>query len=118
MKHFQLSEFDSPDAPGSGRLMQPSFLALLDRTRELAGFPFVVVSGFRTKSHNTEVGGTEDSSHMRGYAGDIRARNSKERFAIVKAAIEVGFHRIGIAKSFVHLDNDPTLPQGVMWLYT
>ncbi len=117
MKHFQLSEFDSPDVPGSGKFMQPSFLALLDRARELAGFPFVVVSGFRTKDHNEKVGGEENSSHTRGYAGDIRARNSQERFAIVNAALKVGFNRIGIAKSFVHLDNDPTLPQSVMWLY-
>lgn len=117
MKHFQLSEFDSPDAPGSGRFMQPSFLAMLDQARERAGFPFVIQSGFRTLEHNKEVEGSEDSSHLRGCASDVRARSSRERFAIVKAAIEAGFRRIGIAKSFVHLDNDPTLPPNVIWLY-
>jgi hypothetical protein len=35
----------------------------------------------------------------------------------VRAALECGIRRIGIGKTFVHLDNDASLPQGVMWDY-
>lgn len=117
MKYFELSEFDSPDLPGSGEEMKSSTLRLLEKAREIAGVPFVVTSGYRTIEHNAKVGGVNSSSHTRGYAVDISCRNSTGRYAIVEAAIKVGFTRIGISKNFIHLDNDPDKPQEVIWLY-
>ena len=57
MLHFELSEFDSPDEQGSGKYMDESFLSMLDDARGIAGIPFVINSGFRSKSHNAYVFG-------------------------------------------------------------
>jgi len=35
----------------------------------------------------------------------------------VAAAIRNGIRRIGIGKSFVHVDNDASLPNPTIWLY-
>jgi uncharacterized protein YcbK (DUF882 family) len=117
MRYFTLDEFDSPDLPGSGAFMHQEFLELLDDARDLAGVPFVINSGFRTEAHNRAVGGKETSSHLSGWAADIRATTSNRRYLVVAALTAVGFTRIGCADSFVHVDMDPTKAQNVMWLY-
>lgn len=118
VRHFQPAEFDSPDAPGSGRqAMRLEFVLLLDRVRASCGFPFVVTSGYRTAEHNARVGGVAGSAHRNGYAADIRCLEAGTRQAIIQRALEHGIHRIGIGKTFVHLDIDPALPPRVIWLY-
>ena len=47
-KYFKLEEFDSPDEPGSGEMMEPAVIEALENARDLAGFPFVVTSGVRS----------------------------------------------------------------------
>lgn len=117
MRYFELHEFDSPDKIGSGKNMKQSTLLLLDECREEAGVPFYINSGFRTIKHNIKVGGVYGSSHTKGYAVDISCNNSFNRSKIVKAALKVGFNRIGISKDFIHLDNDPMKPKNVIWTY-
>ena len=56
LKYFKLTEFDSPDEVGSGYKMDKEFLIKLDYARGIAGIPFKINSGFRTKSHNKFVG--------------------------------------------------------------
>jgi hypothetical protein len=114
---FDLSLFDSPDKLGSGKLMDKQFLAMLKKAEKYAGFKFSYNSAFRTKSHNKIVGGVADSSHTKGLAVDIKASSIKQRDAIVAAARKAGFKRIGIASTFVHLDNDTTKPLYVAWGY-
>lgn len=117
MEHFDISEFDSPDAPGSGKNMQESTLNKLDKARGKAGIAFIVNSGFRTSEHNKKVGGVDSSAHTRGHAADIKVKSGRERYIVVMAAISAGFTRIGIARTFIHLDDDPDLPQSVIWKY-
>lgn len=117
MKYFKLSEFDSPDLIGSGEEMKQSTLNLLDEAREVAGIPFVINSGYRTEKHNADVGGVQGSSHTKGYAIDVACSSSFNRFKIINAALQVGFTRIGVSESFVHLDNDPGKAQTVIWTY-
>lgn len=117
MTHFHLHEFDSPDLPGSGERMDPAFLAMLDQARGLAGVPFVINSGYRTRQHNRAVGGKGNSSHLMGYAADIDCRDSRSRSQILTALISAGFHRIGIASTFIHVDNDPGKVPRVIWTY-
>jgi zinc D-Ala-D-Ala carboxypeptidase len=116
-KYFTWSEFDSPDQPGSGKQMNPEFIRKLDAIREAVGFPLIVNSGYRTPAHNAEVGGKSNSAHLRGYAADIRAFTDAQKRAIAKAAIAQGITRIGWARTYIHLDMDPTLPQRVVWNY-
>lgn len=117
MRHFDIEEFDSPDEIGSGENMDKEFLEMIDNAREIAGIPFFITSGFRTKAHNKKVGGKEDSSHLTGHASDIKVGGSRQRFKIVEACIQAGFKRIGIASSFVHVDNDSTKAAEVIWTY-
>mgnify|MGYP003653517396 FL=1 len=119
IKYFNLSEFDSPDDVDSGDNMDISFVRRLDEAREIAGIPFKVNSGYRTPFHNTMVGGVKDSSHIKipCCAVDIEAKDSKTRFLIISSAIKVGINRIGIGKSFIHLDSDITKSQDVTWHY-
>ena len=117
MRYFTLDEFDSPDLPGSGAFMDADFLEMLDEARHIAGVPFSINSGWRTESRNRAVNGSPASSLLRGFAADIRATSSNRRYTIIAALIQVGFTRIGVADSFVHVDNDPDKAQNVMWLY-
>jgi len=116
-KFFELSEFDSPDAPGSGVKMQRDFLIMLDKAREIAALPFHINSGFRTKDHNNRVGGSPYSSHMKGWAVDIRVDSNQARFRIVDALLKAGFTRIGMGVNFIHCDCDPSKPARTIWTY-
>jgi uncharacterized protein YcbK (DUF882 family) len=117
LKHFKLSEFDSPDLPGSGEKMSRKFLKMLDEAREIADTPFVINSGYRTDSHNNYVGGKSNSSHLKGMAVDIRCHDDASRSKIIEALIKVGFNRIGVAKTFIHVDNDPQKNSNRIWVY-
>ena len=127
MKHFELEEFrcgntvDGISLPcphcGGQSPMKVDFLDMLDACREYAGVPFVITSGYRCEKKNTLIGGVYNSAHTKGMAADIRATDATTRYAIVEAAFKVGFTRIGVAKSFIHLDNDHTKPQELIWTY-
>lgn len=99
--------------------MDLDFVKKLDRARRNAGVPFNINSGYRCPLHNEskEVGGKPDSAHIYGVAADIQAKHSRPRFKILKSLFAVGFHRIGIAKTFIHVDDDITKDPEVVWLY-
>ena len=118
MRYFTYDEFDSPDAPGSGHEMHQEFLDMLDDARDIAQVPFVINSGFRTEEHNRSIpGASPDSSHLVGWAADIRATTSNRRWLVIEALIQVGFTRIGVADTFVHVDCDPSKSENCIWLY-
>ena len=116
MRYFTHSEFDSPDAPGSGKNMCTDFLAMLDNARHIAGIPFKINSGMRTLAHNRSLGSKDTSSHIKGCAADVHCNNSVNRSKIVAALIQAGFRRLGIAETFVHVDCDNDKPNAI-WLY-
>jgi len=117
LNYFEISEFDSPDLPGSGEFMDKKFLLMLDKARDIANIPFNITSGYRTEMHNKSIGGTENSSHMEGLAADIKCLKSRERFIIITSLIAVGFTRIGVSDKFIHVDNDVKKAQRVVWTY-
>jgi len=124
MRYFDISEFDSPDEPGSGQYMDDSFLEMLDNARHLAGIPFVISKGggYRTKEYNDALmkrnpRASKTSSHLDGFAADIIVRSSRERAFIVGSLLDAGINRLGIANGFVHADNDPTKPADLIWVY-
>ena len=116
MLHFSPDEFDCPSLPNSGINMDKSFLRMLDQARSIAGIPFTISSGFRSKEYNQSLidrgyKASKNSSHLVGKAADIKVRNGEERYIILNALIKAGFKRIGVAKGFIHCDND-SLDQG------
>ena len=122
MQYFLFKEFDSPDLPNSGRNMDPDFLELLDYARTVAGIPFKITSGYRTKAHNEALkakgySASPNSSHCKGLAVDISIPDSITRFKILTALVDAGFTRIGISDNFIHVDADRDKAQGVIWTY-
>ena len=117
--------------------MDPIFLDWLGAVRAYANVPFIINSGYRTVEHNTEVGGVEDSAHIKGMAVDIKCTDSATRYKILKACFfagipdhilkqikeheestgRVSIPRIGIGDTFIHIDIDDSKPQDVIWLY-
>ena len=116
MKHFTLDEFDCPSLPNSGKNMDTNFLTKLEEAREIAGVPFKITSGNRTKEHNEAVGGVPNSSHLIGVAADIAVSSGSERYIILNALLKAGFKRIGVAKTFIHCDTDDSKSNSV-WTY-
>lgn len=89
----------------------------LDSARGMAGIPFIITSGYRTKETNDEVGGVENSAHLSGFAVDLKCDDSSKRYKIIKALLMSDFNRIGIGKDFIHCDIDKTKPKEVVWVY-
>ena len=123
-RYFKLSEFDSPDEKGSGNNMDREFVRLLDEARHIAGIPFRISSGggFRTEAYNTELCkrnpyAVKNSSHKLGLAADILVDSSRSRYLIIQALLRVGLNRMGIAKGFIHVDDDPKKTPDVCWHY-
>ena len=117
LKHFKLSEFESPDLPGVNNMCL-KFLKKLDKARAIAGIPFFITSGYRSPQHNLDVGGVQDSAHtlIPCKAVDIACNNSINRQKIIRALAEVGLtRRLGISKSFIHTDDSQKTD--AIWLY-
>ena len=72
-------------------------------------------SGFRCKKHNAEVGGSKTSSHLKGLAADVRIEDSRHRFNIMTALLDVGIKRIGVYPNMIHADLDHSKTQRVLW---
>lgn len=95
----------------------PELVDMLDEARHIAGVPFKITSGYRDPKHNAQVGGVDDSTHTTREAVDIACTNSASRNKIIRALIQVGFNRIGIAGTFIHCDISKTKPQNIIWTY-
>lgn len=104
---------------GCGKMIvDDTLLQTLDAARRKAQVPFVINSWTRCAERNASEGGKEDSAHLHGRAVDISADSSRPRFVILRALLEAGFTRIGIAKTFLHADVDAQKDQSVVWLYS
>ena len=116
-KYFSAKEFRACVPSCSIEQMEPGFLELLDRVREAAGIPLVLNCAFRSVAHEKKMGRSGNSAHTRGRAVDIRCHTSTNRYKIVAAALGCGIRRIGVAKTYIHLDNSETHAQDVIWDY-
>ncbi len=92
----------------------------LDRIRKAVGVPLKINSGTRCERHNRKTGGASTSAHLPkndvSYAADVACPNGSIRYVLIREALRE-FNRIGIAKDFIHVDNDPSLPAEVVWTY-
>jgi len=117
-KYFALSEFNCQET--NENEMNPEFLRKLDLLREACGFPFVITSGYRSPNHTIERAKRKPGTHAQGIAADIRALSGAEKHEIVKQALALGLGGIGVARSFIHVDdrcaNDSSATP-VIWAY-
>ena len=116
-KYFNYEEFNSPDLDDSGKKVSDELISMLDVARKKYGKSISINSGYRTPEHNAKVGGTPNSSHLKGLAADIKCVNSTDRFRLEGILREVGFKRIGIGETFIHIDIDKDKSQNVLWTY-
>lgn len=116
-KHFNESEFRACTPSCSLQNMKQGTMNRLDKAREIAGIPFVLNSAYRSVAWEKSKGRTGTGAHTLGRAVDVRCNTSQNRMKIVRAALQAGFNRIGIGKTYVHLDDDLSLPQQVIWHY-
>ena len=114
--HFSEDEFVCSCGCGTV-VVDLEFVKRLEKVRVKCGFPFSIVSGFRCPKKNASAGGKSKSAHLKGKGVDIRCTHSYQRWWIVFWAIKYGFKRIGIGKTFVHLDVDDSLPEPRLWTY-
>lgn len=97
--------------------LNPALVELLRRAQHLAGFTFTITSGFRTKAHELSRGRSGSSSHTKGLAVDISARDSHARYKILLALGCVGVPRLGVGKTFIHADIDETMAHPIIFHY-
>lgn len=90
-------------------------MTMLDSLRKAVGRPLPINSGYRCPAHDQVEGG--EGNHTQGLAADIACTDSSLRFLIIFYALQLGFKRIGVAKTFIHLDMCGDKPQQVVWLY-
>lgn len=105
--HFKIHEFDCKCGCGQNNI-SGELVSMLEKAREIAGVPFKINCGCRCIKHNQEVGGVADSAHCKGLAVDISALGDSVRFSIVSALLSVGFKRVLLYSTFIHVDDDLT----------
>jgi|TARA_B110000858_G_C17528964_1_gene348324 hypothetical protein len=96
--------------------MDEEFLERLDQARAFADIPFIINSAYRSPNHPLSIK-NPSSSHIKGLAVDIKATDNATRFKIIDALLFVGFKRIGIADTFIHVDMDYGKRQDIIWTY-
>jgi uncharacterized protein YcbK (DUF882 family) len=89
--------------------MQAQFMYALQTLRDLAGEPIHVISGYRCRRHNINIGGAEFSYHMKGMAADIIiAKHSISETVSLAHKVDAFKHGgIGQYRSWVHVDIGP-----------
>lgn len=97
--------------------MQQNAVDALDRLKEAAGIPIILNSAYRSPAWEKARGRSGTGAHSIGMAFDVRCVDDAARFKILKAAIQTGCARIGVAKSYMHIDFSRTHSQNVAWMY-
>ena len=116
MKYFD----NENDFKGNMDKMDPKLLIMLDELRETYGYPIILNSSYRSPDHPIEAKKNKPGEHTYGAAVDIKCMGGEATFKLVKAAMEVGFTRIGISRknNFVHVGiGYPGAPETTIWTY-
>lgn len=106
--HFSAKELECPCCHVA--TMDTAFMDKLEKLRVAYGNPITINSGFRCAKHNRDVGGAPASYHMQGKAVDIKVNTKKQRYDLVKLALQLGFTGCEISPAHIHLDNRPGDP--------
>lgn len=115
-KYFKESEFACKCGCGRNNISH-ALVDKLDEAREMSGKTMVIESGSRCPAHNKAEGGKRNSAHLKGLAADVRCTTSRDRFRLLNIFYILGFKRIGLGKTFLHVDISKELPQEQAWHY-
>lgn len=115
-RYFTDSDFKKAVPSCSIDDMSSVLLKKLDWVRFYAGIPIRINSAFRSVDYEISKGRSGTSSHCKGLAVDIACKSSSDRQRILTAILNSGFQRVGIAKTFIHVDIDSDKPVAI-WLY-
>lgn len=88
----------------------------LSAAQLIIGEEICINSGYRCHEHNEAVGGSPNSSHMKGLAVDVNVKNDFHRSKLIEAFIRVGITRIGVYEKIIHCDIDPDKEQNKIWV--
>lgn len=143
---FTSSEFDSRLEPGSGKNMKQSTLQKLNKAREIYNDKMSITSGYRVEADYIRLKKlgyqvAKNSAHFKGYAVDIRPTAGLTALADIQGRLSVeernkrrvaelakwkrffqslwdaGFRRFGIMRNTIHVDDDPSKVNNIMWRY-
>ncbi|MEA3319679.1 MAG: D-Ala-D-Ala carboxypeptidase family metallohydrolase [Bacillota bacterium] len=120
-KHFSYSEFYSKDGSGfnggnvSAATVQENVRRMMYKLEairvKIGNRSMNVNSGFRSISHNRNVGGASNSQHTYGIAADISV-SGVSTTTVRNAAKSSGFSGIYSEGSFTHMDSRVEYPYG------
>lgn len=111
-ENFNIDEFackDGTDVPQSLYGNVSVLAKNLQVLRDEVGVPIYVLSGYRTRSHNTRVGGARHSQHLLAKASDIRITGFSpiQVYNKIEELIKAGKMEqggLGRYNTFVHYD--------------
>tara|TARA_R110002020_G_scaffold149428_3_gene325705 strand:- start:3570 stop:3923 length:354 start_codon:yes stop_codon:yes gene_type:complete len=115
LRYFNKKEFTCTCGCGD-TVISDELLEMLDEARGFAKVPFKINSGYRCVNH-IESKKNPNSAHIKGLAADISCKDSKTRAIMIDALGYVGFERMGLGNTFLHVDIDKKKPSPVIWLY-
>ena len=107
-RYFKPEEFVACNPPCSIDDMNEDFMRRLDDARSLCSYQFKLNSAFRSIDWERAQGRHFDGngSHSKGVAVDISCLTSRARLQMLLSLLAVGFRRIGIYPTFLHVDSD------------
>ena len=102
-EHFRVREFRSKDGADT-ILISDELVKVLEAIRSYFGKPITITSGYRTPTHNREVGGAKGSQHVKGTAADIKVKGIPTW--AVAGFLEANYRNCGIGyySTWVHVD--------------
>ncbi len=99
--NFSKTEFDCKHT-GKNEML-PEFMDLLQMIRSDYNKPMPISSGYRDKTHPEERKKKATGAHSLGCACDV-AVSGVDSIRLIAVAYYYGINRIGVAKTFIHLD--------------
>jgi uncharacterized protein YcbK (DUF882 family) len=115
-EHFSEKEFECQCKCGKGLISQ-ELVEKLEKIRIKFGKVMRVTSGVRCLEHNLDIGSRKTSSHIPnedgiGRAADISCKDIITRSELLPLMLKE-FERVGINKTFIHVDVDYKKQSGV-----
>jgi hypothetical protein len=101
--HFKIEEFFCQCGTCDYQKVDMMLVLMLQKLRHLVKRAIRINSPYRCPARNAAVGGAKASLHMEGCAADV-AVVGMSGIELARAALQVGFRHIGVAKNWIHVD--------------